>query len=111
MQFEHSDDVVDYDALIEATSAPARTEFAEDDEDADADMMRRQREQQQQQLHPLQAQTLLELAQGVNRDAALQQIQDKVYLIAVLHNFIALRLVTTAGGPPPHLFDSETRQL
>jgi hypothetical protein len=100
MQLDHSDDV-DYDALIEASTAPVGKEIAEDDGVI---------QEEHEQLHPFQAQTLRELAQGVNREAAIQQIEDKTYLIAVLMNFMALRLVTTAGGPPPHLFDAETRQ-
>ena len=56
-------------------------------------------------------QTLLELTRGRNRDAAMYEIEDIVYKVAVLMNFIALRLVTSSGGRAPYMFDAETRQL
>jgi hypothetical protein len=103
MQSDCSDDI-DYDALV-AESAAAAQPSKEIPEEDDGPVTTTQKG-----LHKLQAQTLRELASGVNRDAAIQQMEDKVYLIAVLMNFMAMRLVTTSGGRPPHIFDSETRQ-
>lgn len=56
-------------------------------------------------------QTLLELSRGPNREAALYEIEDRVFNVAVLMNFIAIRLVNTSGGQHPYTFDDHTRQL
>ena len=54
--------------------------------------------------------TLLELTQGFNRDAACQEIESRVYIIATMCNFISFRLANTSGGKLPILFDKNTRQ-
>lgn len=54
--------------------------------------------------------TLIELTQGFNRDAAKQQIEEIVYGIAVVCNFIAFRLTNSSGGKNPILFDKETQK-
>lgn len=54
--------------------------------------------------------TLLELAQGPNKAAALNEMEDQMYTIATLLKVIALRLVNSSGGRSPHIFDASTQQ-
>lgn len=55
--------------------------------------------------------TLLELTKGPNKHAAKQEIDERVYKLAVACNFIAWRLMNSSGGPAPHRFATETREF
>lgn len=103
---EYPEHLLSDGALAAATATPPRREVAaaDDDEEDDKDNDIHQ-EQQRKRLK-----TLRELAEGPNKEAALNEIEDKVYTIATLMNFIALRLVNSSGGRPPYIFDKDTRR-
>lgn len=88
-------------ALAAATATPPRnSELAAAEDDDDEEQLQTRKK----------LKTLRELAEGPNKEAALNEIEDKVYTIATLMNFIALRLVNSSGGRPPYIFDKDTRR-
>jgi len=110
MSRDGSDEDIDYPdhllsdgALAAATATPPRSDAAaaaeDDDDDNEAASAGKKK-----------LKTLRELAEGPNKEAALNEIEDKVYTIATLMNFIALRLVNSSGGRPPYIFDKDTRR-
>jgi len=60
---------------------------------------------------PPRARSLIELKQGKNSDAARQEIEDKVYVMAVVMNFIGMKLVNSSGAKHPSMYDTENRQF
>ena len=95
------------EAIAHATASPGRgRELAEEEEDdghhfaaaGGGDSPRKR------------LKTLRELAEGPNREAALNEIEDKVYTLMTLFNFIALRLVNSSGGRSPYVFSKDTRR-
>lgn len=99
---DYPDHLLSDGALAAATATPTRHEQAHEDDDC-GDNEGEQKEKKR-------LKTLRELAEGPNKEAALNEIEDKVYTIATLMNFIALRLVNSSGGRPPYLFDKDTRR-
>lgn len=55
--------------------------------------------------------TLMELQHGINGATAQQIIDDEVYELAVLFNFLLVRLNSTSGVPHPRVFAEETRKF
>lgn len=55
--------------------------------------------------------TLMELQHGPNGATAQQMIDEQVYQMAVLCNFILVRLSASSGAKHPRLFSEQTRRL
>jgi len=100
------DDDCDYGDVLEAANSsmtdktdalPLMEEYEEEEEE-------QQQQQQQQQSRHL---TLLQLTEGNNKEAAKQEILNKIYNFAVVCNFIALKLVNSSGGTNPSIYSSE----
>jgi hypothetical protein len=54
--------------------------------------------------------TLMELQSGINGATAMQMIDDEVFQLAVLANFVAVLLHATDGARHPRSFAEETRR-
>ena len=55
--------------------------------------------------------SLMELQHGINGATAQQMIDDQVYQMAVLCNFILVRLNSSSGAKHPRHFSEQTLQL
>ena len=55
--------------------------------------------------------TLMELQHGPNGATAQQMIDEQVYQMAVLCNFLLVRLSASSGAKHPRLFSEQTRKL
>lgn len=56
-------------------------------------------------------QSLADLADGPNREAANQIRTERTFTMATVCNFIAIRLVSSSGGKHPSLFSTQTNEL
>lgn len=92
-----------------ATATPPRGELAVDEDDDNAYVRIRPSQSPPQQSPEKKLKTLRELAEGPNREAALNEIEDITYTLATLANLIALRLCNSSGGRSPYTFSTETR--